>query len=86
MGYKIEFNWVLKLKPEYGLPKKIEKGKVYNFQKPEERIYPLHIPIGLCDYKNPDKFLAKVEILEFKVSKNKTEGKFKILKNVKELL
>jgi len=83
MGYKIEFNWVLKLRPEYGLPKKLEKGKVYNFKKPEERIYPLHIPIGLCDYnalKNPEKFLAKVEILEFKVSKNKTEGKFKIIK------
>ena len=80
MGYKIEFNWVLKLKPENGLPKKLEKGKIYNFKKPEERIYPLHIPIGLCDYKSPSQFLAKVEILEFRVSKNKTEGKFKILK------
>ena len=79
MGYKIEFNWVLKLRPEYGLPKKLEKGKIYNFKKPEERIYPLHIPIDFCDYRNPDKFLAKVEVLEFKVSKNKTEGKFKIL-------
>ena len=79
MGYKIEFNWVLKLKPEYGLPQKLEKGKVYNFKKPEERIYPLHIPIGLCNYKDPNQFLAKVGIIEFKVSKNKTEGKFKIL-------
>ena len=79
MGYKIEFNWVLKLRPEYGLPKKLEVGKVYNFKKPEERIYPLHIPIEMCDYRNPENFLAKVEILEFKVSKNKTEGKFKII-------
>lgn len=61
------------------MPKKLEKGKVYNFQKPEERIYPLYIPIGLCDYKNPDKFLAKVEVLEFKVSKSNTKGKFKII-------
>lgn len=78
MGYRIEFNWVLKLKPEYGLPEKLEKGKVYNFKKPEERIYPINMPIGLCNYKN-DEILASIIITEFKVSKNKTEGKFKIL-------
>ena len=79
MGYKIEFNWVLRLKPEYGLPKKLEKGKIYEFRKPEERIYPINMPIGLCDYKS-DEILASIIITEFKVSKNKTEGKFKILK------
>jgi len=79
MGYKIEFNWVLKLKPEYGLPKKLEKGKIYNFKKPEERIYPLNMSIGLCSYKS-DEILAKIIVTEFKVSPNKTEGKFKILK------
>lgn len=78
MGYKIEFNWQLKLKPQFGLPKKIEKGKIYNFKKPEERIYPLGIPIEVWDYAH-DRALTKVEILEFKVSKNKTEGRFKAL-------
>jgi len=78
MGYKIEFNWVLKLKPEYGLPKKLEKGKIYNFKKPEERIYPIKIPIGLCSYKS-DKILAKIIVTEFKVSENKTEGKFTVI-------
>jgi len=84
MGYKVEFNWVLKLRPEYGLPKKLEKGKIYSFKKPEERVYPLHIPIELKD--NSDKMLAKVEVLEFKVSKNKTEGKFKIIEVLNEFL
>ena len=79
MGYKIEFNWELKLKPEYGLPKKLEVGRVYDFKKPEERIYPINMPIGLCDYKSQEN-LATIEVQEFKVSKNKTEGKFKILK------
>jgi len=79
MGYKIEFNWVLKLKPEYGLPKKLEKDKICSFRKLEERIYPINMPIGLYDYKS-DKILATIIVTEFKVSKNKTEGKFKILK------
>jgi len=78
MGYKIEFNWVLKLKPENGMPKKLEIGKVYDFKKPEERIYPIKTPIGLGGYKS-DQILATIEVTEFKVSKNKTEGKFKIL-------
>lgn len=79
MGYKIEFNWVLKLKPENGLPKKLEKGKIYEFRKPEERIYPINMPFGLGDYKS-DEILATIIVTEFKVSKNKTEGKFRILK------
>lgn len=78
MGYKIEFNWVLKLRPEYGLPKNLEKDKIYSFRKPEERIYPINMPIGLCGYKS-DEILATIIVTEFKVSKNKTEGKFKIL-------
>ena len=79
MGYKIEFNWWLKLKPKYGLPKKLEKGRVYNFKKPEERIYPIGIPIELHCYQH-DNPLALVKITEFKITKNKTEGKFKIIK------
>ena len=79
MGYKIEFNWQLKLKPEYGLPKNLVRGRVYKFKKPEERLYPINIPIELWDYIH--KFpLAKIEISEVSISKNQTEGKFKIIK------
>ena len=49
MGYKTEFNWVLKLTSEQGFPKKIEVGKNYLFEKSEERIYPRGIPIDLVD-------------------------------------
>lgn len=76
MGYKIEFNWVLKF--ERVIPKNLKIGKIYNFKKSEERIYPLHMPIGMCGPNGYD-LIGKVEILEFKVSKNKTEGKFRVI-------
>lgn len=82
MGYKIEFNWWLKLKPQHGLPKKLEKGRVYNFKKPEERIYPINIPIELWTYSH-DCAIAIVKIIKIKITKNKTEGKFKIVKILK---
>ena len=82
MGYKIEFNWQLKLKPQFGLPKELKVGEIYNFKKSEERIYPIDIPIEHWDYEHNHP-LAKIKILEFKVSKNKTEGKFRIMQDLK---
>ena len=36
MGFKTEFNWVLKLKPENGLNEEnLEVGKIYDFSKEE---------------------------------------------------
>ena len=33
MGYKFEFNWALKLKPEQGFPENPKKGETYAFKK-----------------------------------------------------
>lgn len=77
MGYKTEFNWVLKLKSEQGFPKKLCTGKKYSFEKDENRIYPIGIPIDLAD--NNWKTHGKVIIEQIAVSKGKTKGNFRIV-------
>lgn len=76
MGYKTEFNWVLVLKPEQGLPEKLEVGQEYNFHKAEERIYPRGCEIFLSgkDWKP----VAKIVIKEFTVRDNETSGVFEV--------
>lgn len=76
MGYKTEFDWVLVLRPEQGLPAVLEVGKEYKFQKDEERIYPRGCEIFLSgkDWKP----VAKIIIKEFTVSENKTSGVFEV--------
>lgn len=79
MGFKTEFNWILKLKPEQGLDESVlESGNVYDFWKNEYRIYPIDIPIDLV---NKDwEAIAKVVVLEFKNFENKTHGRYKVIK------
>ena len=39
MGFKTEFNWVLKLKPENGLNEKnLKCGRIYSFSKNEKKV------------------------------------------------
>ncbi len=78
MGYKTEFNWVLKLKPEQGFPEKLEIGKVYEFEKNDCRVYPVDIPIDLAD--KDWNVVAKVVVLQFTCGFGKTKGLFKIKK------
>lgn len=74
MGKSYEFVWVLVLKD---LPTDLEVGKVYDFEKTEERIYPRGVPINLSN-KDWD-IIGQCEIIEFTISDNKTSGKYKIL-------
>jgi hypothetical protein len=89
MGFKTEFNWILKLKPENGLDEaKLKVGSVYNFSKEEYRVYPVNLPIDLV---NRDwEAVAKVLVTEFRNADGKTSGKYKVLKiysgNEKEVL
>jgi hypothetical protein len=83
MGFKTEFNWVLKLKPEQGLDEaNLEMGKIYEFSKEEYRIYPVDIPIDLINQNW--EYVAKVVVTEFKNSDKKTIGKYKVLKIYKD--
>lgn len=77
MGYKTEFNFVLKLTNEQGFPKNIEIDKNYLFEKNGERLYPRGIPIDLIDEKWTP--YAKVVIEDMVISKNKTRGNFKVI-------
>jgi len=79
MGFKTEFNWVLKLKPEQGLrEEELELGKEYRFYKNEYRVYPLDIPIDLL---NEDwEAVAKIIIIEVSNFEGKTTGKYKVIK------
>ena len=79
MGFKTEFNWILKLKPENGLDEtNLRIGEIYEFSKDEYRVYPVAHPIDLLT-KNWEA-IAKVTVLEFTNKDGKTTGKYKVLK------
>ena len=79
MGFKTEFNWVLKLKPEQGLDEEgLERGEIYNFEKDEYRVYPAAIPIDLVNREW--EAVAKVVVLEFRNCNGKTCGRYKVLR------
>ena len=79
MGYKTEFNWALKLKPEEGLEESgLEENKDYEFTKKEMRIYPIKIPIDLIN--NNWEAVAKIVILKCKIGDGKTSGLFNVIK------
>lgn len=79
MGFKTEFNWILKLKQENWLDEKIlVVGSVYLFSKDEYRVYPVNHPIDLI---NKDwEAVAKVLVTAFTNKDGKTIGEYKVLK------
>jgi|Deesub1362A_J573_1020465.scaffolds.fasta_scaffold01835_6 hypothetical protein len=79
MGYKIEINWVLKL-PSHQIfqdKESLKEGEIYEFEKAEERLYPLNLPIELVN-ENWE-ILAEISIVEITISNGKTKGKYKVL-------
>lgn len=76
MGAKKEFNWVL-LKLKENL-EGILAGEVRAFEKAEERIYPIDMPIMLAD--EDWNIIAAVSITEYTTSNNKTSGKYRVVK------
>jgi len=79
MGYRTEFNWVLKLKPEQGLDEKnLKEGKEYSFDKEEHRIYPINIPIHLIN--SSWETVGKVVVTEYTAGNSKTRGKYRVLR------
>ena len=76
MGYKTEFNWVLKLKKEQGFPEVLDERATCQFQKRETRIYPIKIPIFFTD--SSWNVCASVIIKEFTVKDDTTSGTFEV--------
>jgi hypothetical protein len=78
MGFKTEFNWVLKLKPENGFPIDLIVGKDYEFIKNEYRVYPIDIAIDLAD--KDWNVVAKVVVVKFCCGTGQTTGVFRVVK------
>jgi len=78
MGFRFEFNWVLKLKKEQGLPENPMVGEVYDFFKEGTRVYPIGVPIDLVSGKWES--VAKIMVIEARQDGLNTIGKFKIIK------
>jgi hypothetical protein len=52
MGLQVEFNYVLKLRPEQGFPSRLKVGLEGYGIKDGYRIYPINKPISLRDSSN----------------------------------
>lgn len=74
MGFGIKFNWALKIDPADNLT----EGKIYDFEKNGNRVFPIETPIDLINSNR--EAIAKVNILEFTNTKDKTKGKYKVIK------
>ncbi len=81
MGFKTEFNWILKLKPEQCLDENnINVGEKYDFIKEDYRVYPIDMPIDLV---NKDwEAIAKVIVTESKTCNQKIPLSYHTLKGV----
>ncbi|MBL7148007.1 MAG: DUF2584 family protein [Nanoarchaeota archaeon] len=78
MGYRYEFNWALKLKPEQGFPKNPQEKEIYKFKKSESRLYPLGCNLQLINQNW--EVIGELQILEITVNEKETKGRFKITK------
>lgn len=79
MGFQVEFNWALKLKPENGLNEsKLEVDSTYDFVKNEYRVY----PVGRCiDLINKDwEVIGKAKIISTVCKDGKTSGEYKLIR------
>lgn len=79
MGYLLEINSLLKIPKTSGIDlKKIKAGEKYTVEKQGERLYPLNIPLDLCD--EDYKYYGKVVIRKLSLEKGKTVLEFEVIK------
>ena len=78
MGYHLEHNSLLVIPKQAFDPKKIKKGEKYGVEKTSERLYPLNIPIDICDEKYV--YYGKVLVRKLTLEKDKTSLEIEILK------
>jgi hypothetical protein len=74
MGFPVTFNWVL----QTHAPTILETKARYAFEKEGNRFFPLNAPIDLIDKER--NALAKIKVLRFQNTANKTQGEYEILK------
>ena len=74
MGFEIKFNWAL----QTTIPEKLKTNSIHDFSKSGYRVFPINTPIDLINEGR--EAIAKVKILEFMNSDEKTTGKYQIIK------
>ncbi len=74
MGFSIKFNWVLQVDVQEDL----HLNNIYTFSKSGNRVFPIGTPIDLIDMNR--NALAKIQIINFTNSEDKTKGNYKVLK------
>jgi len=74
----LEINSLLKIPKQAFDLSKIKKGEKYGVIKTGERLYPINIPVDICDEKYV--YYGKVVIRKLTLEKNKTHLEIEILK------
>lgn len=74
----MEINSLLKIPKQAFDLSKIKKGEKYGVIKTGERLYPINIPVDICDEKYV--YYGKVVIRKLTLEKNKTHLEIEILK------
>jgi hypothetical protein len=78
MGFKCEYNYILRLRPEQGLVESdLSVDKTFRFEKEGHRIYPINAPIDLANEKW--EIIGRVVVSEITVGNGKTKGECKLL-------
>jgi len=79
MGFILEVNSLLVIPPNAGLNLgKIKIGERYTVEKEGERLYPLNIPIEICNEKYI--YYGKMAVRKLTLKKNKTILRIEVLK------
>jgi hypothetical protein len=78
MGFKCEYNYILRLRPDQGLTEiDLSVGKAFRFEKEGHRIYPIDVPIDLANEKW--EIIGRVVVSEITIGKGQTKGECGVL-------
>jgi hypothetical protein len=69
MGYVLKFNFLLRLKESFELSQ-LQENAMFTYEANGERLFPLNIPIEICDYNA--RFIGKVAVRRLTLEKGKT--------------
>lgn len=77
MGWPVIINCLLKL-PEGFDVSNLHEGQTLKVSRNGERIFPINVPIEMCDAKH--QFLAKIAVRKLTVTKGRTDLQVEVLK------
>lgn len=77
MGFRCEYNYILRLRSSQGCPNELEPGLAFSFVKEGHRIYPVDVPIDLANEEWS--IVARVVVREFTVGGGRTTGRAEVL-------